>query len=70
MPLSRLISFAAAFVEQLAMLDIKPGDQDSAANSITTLKNELEKEKQAREKAQMDAETLPRAIEELKKMED
>jgi hypothetical protein len=70
MPLSRLISFAAAFVEQLAMLDIKPGDQDSAANSITTLKNELDNEKQAREKAQMDAETLPRAIEELKKMED
>jgi hypothetical protein len=32
---------AAAFMEQLAALSVEPGDQDSAAKSVATLKNEL-----------------------------
>jgi hypothetical protein len=59
MPLSRLISFAAAFVEQLAMLDIKPGDQDSAANSITALKNELDNENKPGKKPKWTSRPFP-----------
>jgi septal ring factor EnvC (AmiA/AmiB activator) len=48
----------------------QPGDYDSAAKSLTTRKNELAKEKLAREKAQADAESLSRAVEEIKKIAD
>jgi hypothetical protein len=34
-------------MEQLAALDIEPGDQDSAAKSLAALKNELAEEKLA-----------------------
>jgi peptidoglycan hydrolase CwlO-like protein len=61
---------AEAFVEQLTTLGVKPGDQDSVANSIAALKNELPNEKQAREKVRTDAKTLSRAVEELKKTID
>jgi chromosome segregation ATPase len=49
------------------ILGIKPRDQDLAAKSLATLKNELAEEKVAREKAQTDVETLTWAVEELKK---
>jgi hypothetical protein len=39
-------------------LGIKPGDQDSAAKSLTVLKSELEVEKVARERAQAEVEKL------------
>jgi hypothetical protein len=57
-------------MEQLTALDVEPGDQDSTAKSLTTLKNELAKEKLAWEKAQADDDTLSRAIEEMKKTID
>jgi peptidoglycan hydrolase CwlO-like protein len=57
-------------MDQFVALGIEPGDQDSAAKSITTLKNELAEEKLAREKAQADADTLSRAVEEMKKAAD
>lgn len=40
----------AAAVEQIVALGVKLGDQDSAADSIAALKNELANEKQAQEK--------------------
>jgi hypothetical protein len=43
-------SFLAAAVEQIVALGVKLGDQDSAADSIAALKNELANEKQAQEK--------------------
>jgi hypothetical protein len=54
--------FVAAFMEQLAALNIEPGDQDSAAKSLTTLKNELAEEKLTQEKAQTNFETFSRPI--------
>jgi hypothetical protein len=51
-------------MEQLTTLGVKPRDQDTTAKSLTALKNELAKEKLAQEKAQTDADTLSRAIEE------
>jgi septal ring factor EnvC (AmiA/AmiB activator) len=60
----------AAFMEQFAALNVEPGKQDSAVESIAALKQELAEEKLAREKAQTDAETLTRAVEEMKKTAD
>jgi hypothetical protein len=54
-------------MEQLAALNVKPGDQDSTPKLLTTLKTKLAEEKLAREKAQIDVETLSRANEKLKK---
>jgi chromosome segregation ATPase len=55
-------------MEQLVALGDEPRDQDSATKSLATLRNELAEEKLALEKAQTDAETLSRVVEELKKM--
>jgi hypothetical protein len=57
-------------MEELVALGVKPGDQDSAAKSIVALKNEPTDGKLAWEKAQIDAETLSQAVEELKKTAD
>jgi hypothetical protein len=57
-------------MEQLLTHGIKPGDQDLATKSLVALKNKLAEEKLAREKAQTDAETFTRAIEELKNKTD
>jgi cell division protein FtsB len=54
-------------MEQLAALNVKPGDQDSTPKLLTTLKTKLAEEKLAREKAKIDVETLSRANEKLKK---
>jgi predicted nucleic acid-binding Zn-ribbon protein len=54
-------------MEQLVALGVEPGDQDSTTKSLTSLKNELAKEKLAQEKAQTDVETLTWAVEELNK---
>jgi hypothetical protein len=51
-------------MEQLTPLGVEPGEQDSAVKSLVALKNELAEEKLAQEKAQTDADTLSRAIEE------
>jgi hypothetical protein len=55
---------------QLTALGVEPGNQDSAAKSFATLKNDLVQEKTGWEKAQADAETLAQAVEELKKIVD
>jgi seryl-tRNA synthetase len=57
-------------MEQLVALDIEHRDQDSAVKSLATLKNELAEKKLTQEKAQIDAETLTRVVEELKKTTD
>jgi uncharacterized protein (DUF3084 family) len=62
--------YLVAAVEQHVALGVKHGDQELVVDSIAALKTELANEKQAWEKAQMDAETLSRAVEELKKMTD
>jgi hypothetical protein len=54
-------------MEQHTTLDVEHGDQDSAAMSLAALKAELVEEKTVCEKAQAEAETLTRAIEDLKK---
>jgi thiamine pyrophosphokinase len=46
---------------------VKPGDMDSATDSITILKNNLANQRKAREKFQTDVETLSWVVEELKK---
>jgi hypothetical protein len=56
--------------EQLTALGIEPGDQDLAANSLAALKSELAEEKVACKKAQAEAETPARAVEDLKKIAD
>jgi KaiC/GvpD/RAD55 family RecA-like ATPase len=60
----------AAVVEQLATVDVKPGDQELAANTIAAFKKELVDEKQAQEEHKKDVETLSQVVEELKKMMD
>jgi peptidoglycan hydrolase CwlO-like protein len=62
--------FAAALLDQLAALDVEPGDQDSAAKSLANLKNELAKKRLAQEKAQADVESLSRVVEDIKKIAD
>jgi chromosome segregation ATPase len=52
---------------QLTPLDVEPGDQDSTAKSLASLKDELVAEKTTCEMAQVEAETLTRVVEELKK---
>jgi hypothetical protein len=47
-------------MEQLTTLGVEPRDQDSAAKSLATLKNEVAKEKLTQEKAQTQAKTLTR----------
>jgi peptidoglycan hydrolase CwlO-like protein len=59
-----------ALKEWLAALGVDPDDQDSAVESLTTLKNELAREKLAWEKAQADTDTLSWAVEELKNSTD
>jgi chromosome segregation ATPase len=54
------------FVEQLIALGIVPGDQDSTTKAFADLKVELEKEKAARDIAQIEIDTLTRAIKDLK----
>jgi chromosome segregation ATPase len=54
------------FVEQLIALGIVPGDQDSTTKAFADLKVELEKEKAARDIAQIEVDTLTRAIKDLK----
>jgi hypothetical protein len=49
-------------------LDVELGDQDSATKSLAAQKSELAKEKAAREKAQVEAKTLARAVDDLWKM--
>jgi chromosome segregation ATPase len=63
-------SLFAAAVEQLATLGIKPGDQNSAVDTITALKNELADKTQAQEKFQTDTKTLSRVVEVFKKTAD
>jgi chromosome segregation ATPase len=65
-----LSSHASAFMEQLTILSVEPRDQDSAAKSLTTLKSELEEEKAAQEKAQVEVETLAWVVDDLKKSAD
>jgi hypothetical protein len=55
-------------MEQLTALDVEPRDQESVAMSLAALKSELAKEKAAWEKAK--AETLARAVGDLKKTTD
>jgi chromosome segregation ATPase len=57
-------------MEQLMALGIEIGDLDSTAKSLAALKTELAEEKVARVKAEVEAETLARAVEDLKKMTD
>jgi predicted HAD superfamily Cof-like phosphohydrolase len=52
------------------MPSVEPGDQDSAAKSLATLKAEVAVEKTARETAQVEAETLTQEVEEFKKIVD
>jgi hypothetical protein len=57
----------AFFMEQLTALGVEPGDQDLAAKSLAALKIKLAEGKTACEKAQIEVETLTRAVKELKK---
>jgi hypothetical protein len=63
-------SIFVAAVEQHITLGVKLDDQNSVANTIAALKNDLADKKWAHEKFQMDTETLSRAVEELKKAMD
>jgi hypothetical protein len=56
--------------EQYSGLTVEPGDKDSVARYLASLKSELAKEKPAREKAQAEAETLAQAVGNLKKTID
>jgi hypothetical protein len=49
-------------------LDVELGDQDTATKSLAAQKSELAKEKAAQEKAQVEAKTLARAVDDLWKM--
>jgi septal ring factor EnvC (AmiA/AmiB activator) len=62
--------FRAVLMAQLTTLAVEPGNQDSIAKSFATLKNKLAEKRAARVKAQADAKTLARVIEDLKKMTD
>jgi hypothetical protein len=55
---------------QLIALSVGLGNQDSAAKSFATRKNQLAEEKTAREKAQANVDTLAWAAEELKNTTD
>jgi signal transduction histidine kinase len=55
-------------MEQLTTLNAEPEDHDSVAKSLAALKLELAEEKATREKAQAEAETLARVVEDLKKL--
>jgi hypothetical protein len=57
-------------VAQLVALGIESGNQDSDVKSFAALKNELAEAKAAQEKAQADAKTHARAVEEMKKTTD
>jgi hypothetical protein len=57
-------------MEQLLVLGVEPGDENSAAKSLAALKIELVQEKVTREKAQIEAKTLTRAVDELKETTD
>jgi hypothetical protein len=54
------------YKEQLMSLGVIPGDPDLAAKAFTDLKNELDKEKAAREIAQTEVDTLSWAVKDLK----
>jgi septal ring factor EnvC (AmiA/AmiB activator) len=54
-------------MEQLTTLDVEPGDKDSTARYLTSLKSELADEKAAQKEAKDEVQTLARAISELKK---
>jgi phage-related tail protein len=47
-------------------LGIIPGDPDSAAKAFTDLKTELDKEKTAQKAAQIEVDTLARAVKDFK----
>jgi ribosomal protein L11 len=57
-------------MEQLLALGVEPGDENSAAKSLAALKIELVQEKVTRKKAQIEAKTLTRAVDELKETTD
>jgi ABC-type enterochelin transport system substrate-binding protein len=59
-------SVPAAFVEQLPTLGVSLRNLNSAAKAIADLKEELAKEKAARETTQTEVETLTRAVGNLK----
>jgi VIT1/CCC1 family predicted Fe2+/Mn2+ transporter len=53
-------------MEQLMALGVVPGDPDSATKAFIALKEELVKEKAARQIARAEVETLTRAVGDLK----
>jgi hypothetical protein len=57
-------------MEQLMALGVDPGDKDSAASYLASLKFELAHEKAARKQAQDEVETLGHAVGSLKKTID
>jgi chromosome segregation ATPase len=57
-------------MEQLMALGVEIGDLDSTAKSLAALKTEMAEEKAARVKTEVEADTLARAVEDLKKMTD
>jgi hypothetical protein len=57
----------AVFMEQLTTLSVELGDKDSAARSLAALKSELAEEKA---QAEAEAETLARAVRDVKKTAD
>jgi chromosome segregation ATPase len=65
-----LLLYFTVFMEQLTTLSSEPGDQDSAAKSLAVLKAKQVEEMGAREKAQVETETLAYAVEDLKKIAD
>jgi hypothetical protein len=57
-------------MEQLTTLGVHPGDKDSAARYLTSLKSKLADEKAAQKAAKDEAQTLARACANLKKTAD
>jgi chromosome segregation ATPase len=57
-------------MEHPLALDVDPGDQDLAAESLVALKTKLVEEKSMWEKAQAENETLTCAVDDLKKSPD
>jgi chromosome segregation ATPase len=57
-------------MDQLMGLGVIPGDPDSATKAFADLRDELAKEKAAREMAQVEVDTLTRTVESLKIIAD
>jgi hypothetical protein len=60
----------AVFMEQLMTLGVELGDKDSASRYLASLKSELVNEKTVRQEAQVQVQTLARAVVDLKKTTD